>query len=301
MRVGFSPITFNNEDLADLRPPIPYTEVLDQVAALGYQGTERGAYFPEDAEVLRGECARRGLALVGAWCGLELAGAATEEADLAHARAIADYVARAGGRYVNLAHAGCPERRRVAGRASAPDAPRLDAAGWQRLADRVNRAGEIAQERGLTACFHPHAGTWVETRDELDRLVSLTDPALASLCFDTGHALYGGMDPIRALTDHRERVAYVHVKDVDPQVLAEVVRDRLGFEDGVRRFVFTEPGRGPLDLAALARALGAIGYSGWLMVEQDTSRQEPAAAARIARDELARAGLWHTAWTTRSI
>jgi inosose dehydratase len=292
MRVGFSPITFNNEDLADLRPPVPFREVLDRVAALGYAGTERGAHFPDDPEALRSECAGRGLTLVGAWCGLALTPPDSEEADLAHARATADYVARAGGRFLNVAHAGCPERRTVAGRVNAAGGPKLDALGWQRLADRVNRAGEIAQERGLVASFHPHAGTWVETRDELDRFCALTDPALVSLCFDTGHALFGGMHPVKTLTDHRERIAYVHLKDVDPVVLTEVERDELSFEDAIRRFVFTELGAGPLDLSALAAALKSMRYEGWLMVEQDTSRLAPEKAAEVAREELKRAGLW---------
>lgn len=289
LRAGFSPITFNNEDLTRFRDPIPFEVVLDHVAELGFAGTERGSYFPEDPEVARAACDKRGLTLVGAWCGLELASA--EDADLAHARAIAGYVARAGGAYVNLAHAGTPARRMAAGVADAPDAPRLDAAGWQRVADRVNRAGEICQTLGVEATFHPHAGTWIETRAEIDQLMRLTDPALVSLCFDVGHALVGGMDPLATLRDHAERVRYVHVKDVDATVLAELKRERYGFEESVRRFVFTELSRGLLDLKGLRKTLDAIGYSGWLMVEQDTSSLAPEKAAAISSAALQQSGL----------
>lgn len=290
-RAGFSPITFNNEDLAGLRPPVPFETVLDRVSSLGYQGTERGAYFPEDPEVARAACARRGLTLTGAWCGLALATPDSEEADLAHARGIAGYVARAGGRYVNLAHCGTPERRRAAGAVDASGAPKLDAAGWQRVADRVNRAGEICQSLGVEGTFHPHAGTWVETRGEIDQLMRLTDPALVNLCFDVGHALVGGMDPVETIRDHRERVRYVHVKDVGAEGLAELKRERYGFEEALRRCVFTELGRGLLDLPALARTLEEIGYTGWLMVEQDTSKLAPEEAAAVARAALAGVGL----------
>ena len=291
LRVGFSPITFNNEDLVGLRAPVPYEAVLDRVAELGYAGTERGAYFPDDPEVARAACAKRGLTLVGAWCGLELASAGSEEADLAHARSIASWVARAGGRYVNLAHAGEPGRRAAAGVADRADTPRLDAAGWQRVADRVSRAAEICHALSLEATFHPHAGTWIETRAEIDQLMRLTDPALVSLCFDVGHAIVGGMDPLAVLTEHRERVRYVHVKDVDPGVLATVRSDRLGFDEAIRRCVFTELGRGALDVPGLAKTLAATGYRGWLMVEQDTSRVLPEEAARIARAALETVGL----------
>lgn len=290
-RTGFSPITFNNEDLAGSRPPVPFETVLDRVSALGYAGTERGAYFPEDPEVARAACDQRGLTLIGAWCGLALATEGSEEADLAHARAIAGYVARAGGRYVNLAHSGTPERRRASGSVDASGAPKLDQAGWQRVADRVNRAGEICHAVGVEATFHPHAGTWIETRGEIDQLMRLTDPALVNLCFDVGHALVGGMDPVQTILDHRERVRYVHVKDVSPAGLAELARERYGFEEALERCVFTELGRGLLDLPALARTLDAIGYSGWLMVEQDTSKLAPEEAAAVARAALEGVGL----------
>ena len=299
LSVGFSPITFNNEDLATRdgrgrRSPIPFGTVLDHVARLGFTGTERGSYFPDDGSDARAACGERGLTLVGAWCGMALSTEGSEEADLGAVRAVAEYVARAGGSYVNLAHSGNPERRRAAGVADGEGVARLDAAGWQCVSDRVNRAGEICHARGVEATFHPHAGTWIETRAEIDQLMRLTDPALVSLCFDVGHAIVGGMDPVETLIAHAERVRYLHVKDVDPAVLAGVKRDRPGFEGALERYVFTELGRGALDLPALARALDRIGYAGWLMVEQDTSRLAPEEAAAVARAALTAVGLMRT-------
>ena len=285
-KVGFAPITWNNEDLNDLGPPVPYTTVLDNIRAAGYAATELGNGFPRDAGELRRALDERGLRMPSAWCGLSL-----EASDLEHTRRLCGFLAEVGASFVNLAHQGTPERRAWAGRAADPACPRLDASGWDRLAEHVSQAAEIARAHGLRAAFHPHAGTWVETRADLDALLSRTDAGLVKLCWDVGHALYAGIDPIEVVTGCADRIAYVHLKDVDGLVLDSLVRERAGFEDGIRRRVFTELGRGLLDLPGLLDALRAIGYPGWLMVEQDSTWLEPAESAHLSRGCLRALGV----------
>jgi inosose dehydratase len=285
-RVGFAPITWNNEDLKDLRPPVPYTTVLDEIQAAGYVGTELGDGFPREPAALRRALDERGLAMPSAWCGLRF-----EESDLEHARRLCGLLAEVGATFINLAHQGTPERRAWAGRAADPACPRLDAVGWDHLAEHVSQAAEIARAHGLQAAFHPHAGTWIETRADLHDLLSRTDAGVVKLCWDVGHALYAGIDPVEVVRGCAERIAYLHLKDVDGNVLGSLVRERAGFEDGIRRRVFTELGRGELDLAGLLEALRAIGYTGWLMVEQDSTWLEPAESARASRAALRALGV----------
>ena len=288
---GFAPITWNNEDLrTELGPQVPYTTVLDCVAALGYSATELGDGFPRDAAELRAALESRGLRLPSAWCGLGLF-AATRDADLAHTREICALLSSVGASFVNLADQGTPERKAWAGRADASDAPRLSAAQWDALAERVCDAARVAQEYGLQATFHPHAGTWVETRDDLEQLLRRAPAPLVKLVWDVGHALYGGIDPIDVVRAHPERIAYIHLKDVDGAVLDALRRERLGFDEGIRRRVFTELGRGVLDVPGLLAALREIDYDGWLMVEQDSSWLAPEESARISRDYLRALGL----------
>jgi inosose dehydratase len=111
------------------------------------------------------------------------------------------------------------------------------------------------------------------------------------LCWDVGHALYGGIDPLDVVRRHPERIAYLHLKDVDGEVLDGLRRDEASFETGIRRRVFTEVGRGRLDVPGLLSALREIGYAGWLMVEQDSSWLAPAASARASRAYLSSLGL----------
>lgn len=291
MQLGFGPITWNNEDLADDRVPVHYEQVLDEIRASGFAGTELGDGFPRDAGRLRAALESRGLAMPSAWCGLDLLDAACEASDLEHVAALARLVRATGGQYLNLAHQGTPERRAQAGRAGDPETPRLGAEQWRELALRCAAAGRVAREHGLRAAFHPHAGTYVETFEEVEELGRRVDPDLLGWCFDTGHALYGGIDPVDFIRRHGPRIVHVHLKDVDGAVLDRLRAARAGWEQGLRSYVFAELGDGLLDLAGVVAALRQIGYEGWLIVEQDTTPLEPIDAARRARAALRALGL----------
>ena len=281
MILGFAPITWNNEDLrAELGPPVAFTSVFDAIASSGYQATELGDGFPRDPPVLRAALDQRGLSLPSAWCGLHF----FAEDDLSHTRSVCKLLAAVGATFVNLADQGAPERKAFAGRAA--EGPQLSAAQWDELSDRVRQAADVARSFGLQPLFHAHAGTWVETRTDLEELLARIPVSELKLVWDVGHAIYGGIDPIEVVQCHPDRIAYIHLKDVDGAVLDTLRRDKLGFEDGIRRRVFTELGRGLLDVPGLLAALREIGYEGWLMVEQDSTWLAPAESARVSREYL---------------
>jgi inosose dehydratase len=290
-RVGFAPITWNNEDLgSELGRSVDYTTVLDEVAAAGYLATELGDGFPRDPAVLRAALADRGLTMPSAWCGLEFFQVAADD-DLEHTRRLSGLLAEAGASFVNLADQGTPERKAVACRGDSPDAPHLGPSDWDELAERVCQAAQVAAEEGLQAAFHLHAGTWVETRADLDELLTRAPAPLVKLCWDVGHAICGGIDPVEVVRQYPERIAYIHLKDVDGDVLDGVRRDGVSFADAIRRRVFTEVGRGRLDVAGLLAALRDIDYAGWLMVEQDSTWLAPLESARVSRAYLRELGV----------
>jgi inosose dehydratase len=285
-RLGFAPITWNNEDLGEeLGPPVPFTTILDEVAAAGYEATELGDGFPRDAARLRQALEQRGLRMPSAWCGLSLE--AVDE-DVEHTRRLCDVLATSGASFVNLAHQGTPATLATAGRNAERSHP---ASVWARIEDSVCKTAEVAREFGLQGLFHVHAGTLVETRDDMRDLLARVPAPLLKLCWDVGHALYGGIDPVAVVREHPERIAYLHLKDLDGQVLADLHRHGLGFLDGIRRRVFCELGRGQLDVPGLLAALDEIDYDGWLMVEQDSTWLAPAESARVSRAYLRRLGV----------
>jgi inosose dehydratase len=123
--------------------------------------------------------------------------------------------------------------------------------------------------------FHHHAGTLVETPAEIDRLCASTDPSLIGLCLDTGHYMYGGGDPVDAVTKYGSRIRHLHLKDVQREVLQSVRDDGVGFLDAVRRGVFCELGEGAVDVPAITQELMSRGYRGWALVEQDVDAGQP--------------------------
>jgi inosose dehydratase len=268
---------------------VPFETVLDEVAQAGFQATELGDGFPREPSALRDGLDARGLTLTSAWCALAPVDASAD--NLVEVSRLCDLLAGVGASFVNLAYPVTPERSAWAGRAQAPEAPRLSQREWDMLANRVCRAADVARQRGLQAAFHPHAGTWIETEPDLLELLRRTDPELVKLCWDVGHAVYGGIDPVRTVRDHPERIAYLHLKDVNGDVLRELRQAGLSFEDGLRRRVFTELGSGVLDVPALLAALDDIEYDGWCMVEQDSTWLAPVDSARKSRAYLRSLGV----------
>lgn len=275
-RLAAVPILWNNDDIPPERP-VPYELVLDEIAAAGYQGTELGANYPRDPALLCAELERRRLALAAAYVALEPLDH-DPAAEAAQALELARFARAAGSRTLVAAMQYCRERRAIG-----KGAPPLTPEGWRRLVETLHRIGEGCAQQGMTLAFHNHAGTFVESEEELDELAARTDPALVKLCLDTGHLLVAGGDPVATLRLYGRRIAHLHVKDVNADALAWIRRNDVSFVDALRQGLFCEVGRGVLDLAALVDVMREVGYDGWVVLEQDTCRGVPLAAARESR------------------
>ncbi len=152
----------------------------------------------------------------------------------------------------------------------------------------MQQAGEICNEYGMKLVYHYHASTVVEHEEEIDRLMEMTDPSLVHLLYDTGHAYYGGTDPLALLKKYQNRIPYIHLKDVRDEVLRRVKRERIPFVDAVIEGVFTVPGDGCIDFKPIFAQLAACGYEGWMIIEaeQDPLKAEPNAYARKTIDYI---------------
>ena len=287
--IGTVPILWHYHDDTESGATIDPASLLDEFTRLGFEGTQLGDTFPEGLE-LRAMLAERGLRLAEVYVALP----ATADGLLPDAPAIGRERLRllcdGGGEVLCVALDGSPERDPWTARASSPGAPKLSDRAWQGLTSYLDELATATIEAGGRFAFHPHAGTFVETPDEVDRLVATTDPATVGICLDVGHYTVGGGEPVAALERLGERVTHVHLKDVDPAVHASLRDGALdGFDTATRLRVFTELGSGSLDLLSIVRALDAREYSGWLMVEQDSSWPPPSEAAAIGRRVLAHA------------
>lgn len=144
--------------------------------------------------------------------------------------------------------------------------PELDAAGWRRLLANLTAITKLADEFGRTITLHPHVGTMVETGDEVRRVL---DDSPIPLCLDTGHLLVGGTDPAELAERVPDRIAHVHLKDVDAAMAERVRAGELGYTEAVRAGLYRPLGQGDVDVPRIVTALSAAGYGGWYVMEQD--------------------------------
>jgi inosose dehydratase len=259
VRLATGPVSWG-VDFADAPGNPPWPAVLDGARDAGYGGLELGpiGYLPEDPARLRSELERRSLEAVGGFVFEPLHDPCERERIVGLAGRVAALVAAVGGRHLIAIDLVVPERAATAGHSER--APRLDETGRRALAAALASIARIAEAAGLVAAVHPHAGSYVEFADEIAAVAEL-----APLCLDTGHAAYARLDAARLVREYGERVALVHLKDADPDVLER----GLGFWEAVEAGVFCPAGQGVVDFGDVARALADAGYAGWATVEQD--------------------------------
>lgn len=285
--IGTVPILWNYAEVDEQRFGTDAATLLDEIARLGFEGTQLGPGFPEGPEI-RTMLADRKLRLAEVYAALPATTTGLTAVALDIGRERLRLLHDGDGDVLCVALDGSPDRDRWAGHATDHRAPRFTDEAWQSLADVLHALADETLASGHALAFHPHAGTYVETPEEVARLVAVTDASKIGICLDVGHYLVGGGDPVGALQELGDRVTHVHLKDVDPVILGRMSSGEIAdFGDAVLARLFTELGSGSLDLLGCLRVLNARGYGGWLMIEQDSSWPPPSEAAAIGRRVLA--------------
>jgi inosose dehydratase len=199
------------------------------------------------------------------------------------ARRTSERIAALGGSYLVVIDLVGDERAATAGRSDA--APRLKNEAYRDLLDGLRAVSRVALDHKLTPVLHPHAGSWVEFEDEVEQVLTDTEADGLELCIDTGHFAYAGIDPVGFLAQHRDRVKYLHFKDINPTVHQQVVNEAIAFFDAVSLGVFCPLGKGMVDFDALAAQLKS-GFDGPGTVEQDRDARLPTSPLDDARASL---------------
>jgi inosose dehydratase len=282
-KLGIVHILWANDDLPELTPPIEPLQILDEIARLGFEGTQLAGSFPRGAALDEALAARDlRIAEVYACIACDADGPVAGALEVGRAK-LAELHAAHGDTLVAALPVG-PVRAPWGGRADGPDVPRMTDEGFRRLAVLLETLGREASDLGHPLAFHNHVGTYVETPAEVEKLFSMSDPAVVGSCLDVGHYLLGGGDPVAGLTRYGDRVKHIHLKDVDPTVKAAMATGEVdGFLAGLRSRVFCESGRGLLDVRGVLRTLDGMDYAGWVMVEQDTTWRPPSESAAMSR------------------
>lgn len=279
VRFGVSPIGWVNDDMPELGGDTALSTILADARDIGFVGVELGGKFPKDAAVLKPLLDSYDLDLIGGWYSGELL-TRDVDAEIAAARDHLNLLKVMGSTV--FVHAETSNAIHAQRGTSLSRTPRLDEASWKGFGARMTGFAEYVVGHGLKFAYHHHLGTVVERPEDLDAFLKVTGGSVG-LTLDTGHAALGGIDPVATIRAHPRRIAHVHCKDIRSAVFSEAQAMDASFLEGVLAGMFTVPGDGDLDYAAVMRALADVGYSGWIVVEAE---QDPALADPRTHGEL---------------
>ncbi|MFD6935627.1 sugar phosphate isomerase/epimerase family protein [Streptomyces goshikiensis] len=282
IRVGSAPDSWGVWFPDDPRQT-PWERFLDEVADAGYEWIELGpyGYLPTDPARLADETAKRGLRVSAGtvFTGLHH-GPAVWEDTWEHVSRIAALTRAMGAAHLVV----IPSFWRDDKTGEVLEDRVLTPGQWRELASQTERLGrEVADRYGLRIVVHPHTDTHIDTPQNVARFLDATDPELVSLCLDTGHYAYCGGDSVQAIEAFGERIGYLHLKQVDPAVLAEVVSGQVPFGPAVARGVMCEPPSGVPALEPVLAAAQRLGVDLFAIVEQDMYPCPPEKPLPIAR------------------
>jgi inosose dehydratase len=292
IQIGNAPCSWGVEFADDPRNP-PWRRVLSDCAAAGYKGIELGpiGFMPEDPALLADALAENDLTLIGGVVFRPFHDPAKwDEVWDASVRTCKSLTSH-GAKHLVLIDSISPRRAPTAGRAEA--AEQMDKAEWTAFADRFRKVAQLGVDHGLTVGIHAHAAGFIDFEPELERLLSEIDESLLKICFDTGHHSYAGFDPVAFMRRHIGRISYMHFKDIDPVVKADVIAKGTGFYDACGQGIFCNLGTGDVDFPAVRQILLDAGFQGWCTVEQDcdpTLDVSPIDDARKNREYLSSIG-----------
>ena len=292
VKLAIAPIGWTNDDMPDLGAENTFEQCISEMALAGFKGSEIGNKYPQDPDVLKKYLDIRGLQICNAWFSSYLTSKPYEEtieAFKAHCDKLDSRTPWANSDYRRLNRTATNQTGTI-DKSILDEKPYYTDEQWDVVVKGFNEMGAYAKSKGMYFTVHHHMGTGVQTVEEIDKLMELTDPELVYLLFDSGHLTFAGIDPVPVLKKYINRVKHVHLKDVRLDVYNnQVVPNHMSFLDAVRAGVFTVPGDGDVDFKPIFDILADNDYEGWVVVEaeQDPAKANPFEYAVKARKYIA--------------
>ena len=286
VKLGIAPIAWTNDDMPDLGKENTFEQCISEMALAGFRGSEVGNKYPRNTEVLKKALSLRGMEIASAWFSafLTVKPFAEVKTDFIAHR---DFLHTMGAKVIVVSEQG----HSIQGQMDMPiftKKPHFTEDEWKLLAEGLNKLGQLAKEKDMKVVYHHHMGTGVQTAEEIDKLMAMTDEKLVYLLFDSGHLVYSGEAHLEVLKKHIQRIKHVHLKDIRANLLERVKVANLSFLDSVRLGAFTVPGDGCIDFAPIFETLAQNNYEGWFIVEaeQDPEIANPLEYAIKARSYI---------------
>ena len=269
IKIGNAPCSWGVEFADDPRNP-NWRKVLEENASAGYTGIELGpvGFMPEDPNILSEALDEFSQELVGGVVFRAFHDPNKWEDVLDGAHRTCKALKAHGAQHLVLIDSISERRAPTAGRAS--EAEQMDKTEWSAYRDRIATVARIGSEEfGLTVGIHAHAAGFMDFEPELNRLLDEVDESILKICFDTGHHSYAGFDPVEFMKQNINRISYMHFKDINPKVKAQVVENRTDFYAACGQGIFCNLGDGDVDFPTVRQLLLENNFNGWCTVEQD--------------------------------
>jgi inosose dehydratase len=260
-RLAGAPISWGVCEVPEWGVELPPERVLGEMRDLGLTATELGSdgYLPADPDELRALVEAFGLQMIGGFVPVVIHDPAQEQATIEVARRAARLMSGAGGTvFVSSAVTDWEWGPRST----------LDSDSWRQASKMLAILDDIVGEYGMIQALHPHLRTIVETRDDIMRVLDVSD---VGWTLDTGHMLIGGLDPLEFISDVPDRIRHVHLKDVHLDLAAPVLAGTQSIMQGVQAGMFCNLGDGDVPIGEIVRRLEISGYDGWYVLEQDSA------------------------------
>ncbi|GAA3019775.1 myo-inosose-2 dehydratase [Tetragenococcus solitarius] len=285
IQLGIAPIAWVEDDMPEYGKETTFLQTISEIALLGFEGTEIGALYPRDTNILNEELNRRNLKAITAWISLYL----LEQPYWLNERDFRDHMGflkKAGAKVINVSDQSFSIQHRA--HTYFKNKPELTEEQWIEFTDKLNPLGKIAKDEGLEIVYHPHMTTTVQTAEEIDKFLQLTDPETISIIYDTGHLTFSGEDPVAVLEKHFDRIKHIHLKDVRTDIMQQCIDKKLSFLESILEGVFTIPGGGDIDFPKIFNILAEREYQGWLVLEaeQNPYVYNPLDYSRKGRDYM---------------
>jgi len=260
IRFGYAAITWQGND----------RQAIEDIAAVGFKGIQlRANLLPEFGEkpaALRELLAGRGLTMVAFSSGNMRIDPAVEREELEKHTSHARFVRDVGGLYLQLTD----ER---------PKGRPVTAADYKRMGHLLTELGKRTADLGIPVGYHNHMNNLGERPEEIRAVLDAADPRFVKLQLDTAHYQQGGGDPAAAVREYKDRLLFLHIKDLESPVPGAT-------GDTSRSYRFVELGRGQVNLKAVFDALADASFRGWAVVELDRvpdNARTPKESAEICR------------------
>ncbi|PFO02636.1 AP endonuclease [Bacillus sp. AFS076308] len=292
IKISGAPCCWGVDDPKNPNLP-PWERVLKEASQAGYKGIELGpyGYIPMEIDRVQAELDKNDLTIIAGTIFDDLVSESNLENLLKQVDDICSLITnlppspKEEGQnfltpYLVIIDWGHDERDYNAGHSDR--APRLPAKDWNRMMRHIRALSERAWNTyGVRSVIHPHAGGYMEFEDEIKQLLEDIPYEIAGLCLDTGHLYYSKMDPVQWLKDNKDRLDYIHFKDIDLDVYDQVMEEHIRFFEACAKGVMCPIGQGIIDYNSIHSLLKEINYHGYITIEQE---RDPRNADTSLRD-----------------